>query len=129
EAHGSISVQEGQPYNLMILSVFVCVEIRPTSPPVRGASSRRAARLFAQILEKPGMRATVEPAGALAAGRISRLSAEGARLVCLSYLDADLSAAGARFAVRRLRRRLGEIKILAGFWQSGPGQARALCAA
>jgi predicted PurR-regulated permease PerM len=88
-----------------------------------------AAALFAQILEKHGMRATVEPAGALTAGRISRLSADGARLVCLPYLDADLSAAGARFAVRRLRRRLGEIKILAGFWQSGPGQASELCAA
>ena len=30
------------------------------------------------------------------------------RLVCLSYFDADLSTAGARFAVRRLRRRLGD---------------------
>jgi hypothetical protein len=47
--------------------------------------------------------------------------------VCLSYFDADLSTAGARFAVRRLRRRLGEVKILAGFWQSGPGQASELC--
>jgi predicted PurR-regulated permease PerM len=87
-----------------------------------------AAALFAQILEKHGMGATVEPAGALTAGRISHLSAEGVRLVCLSYLDADFSAAGARFAVRRLRRHLGEIKILAGFWQSGPGQASELCA-
>jgi hypothetical protein len=75
------------------------------------------------------LRGTIEPAGALTAGRISRLSGEGARLVCLSYLDADLSPAGARFAVRRLRRRLPEAKILAGFWQSGPGQASELCAA
>ncbi|MGB8898085.1 MAG: hypothetical protein WCC90_01990 [Methylocella sp.] len=82
-----------------------------------------------QILEKHGMGAKVGPAGALTADRISRLSAEGARLVCLSYFDADLSTAGARFAVRRLRRRLGEIKILASFWQSGPGQASELCAA
>ncbi len=88
-----------------------------------------AAALFVQILEKHGMGAKVAPAGALTADRISRLSAEGARLVCLSYFDADLSTAGARFAVRRLRRRLGEIKILAGFWQSGPGQASELCAA
>jgi hypothetical protein len=87
-----------------------------------------AAALFAQILEKHGMGATVGPAGALTVGRISRLSAEGVRLVCLSYFDADLSTAGARFAVRRLRRRLGEVKILAGFWQSGPGQASELCA-
>ena len=88
-----------------------------------------AAALFAQILEKHGMGAKVGPAGALTAGRISSLSAEGVRLVCLSYFDADLSTAGARFAVRRLRRRLGEVKILAGFWQSDPGQANDLCAA
>ena len=88
-----------------------------------------AAALFAQILEKHGMGAKVGPAGALTAGRISSLSAEGVRLVCLSYFDADLSTAGARFAVRRLRRRLGEVKILAGFWQSGPAQVSALCAA
>ena len=44
----------------------------------------------------------------------------------LSYFDADLNTAGARFAVRRLRRRLGEATILAGFWRSGPGE---LCAA
>ena len=87
-----------------------------------------AAALFAQILEKHGMGAKVGPAGALTAGRISRLSAEGVRLVCLSYFDANLSTAGARFAVRRLRRRLGGIKILAGFWQSGPGRASELCA-
>ena len=74
-----------------------------------------AATLFAQILEKHGMGAKVGPAGALTASRISRLSAEGVRLVCLSYFDADLSTAGARFAVRRLRRRLGEVNILAGF--------------
>ena len=74
-----------------------------------------AAALFVQILEKHGMGAKVGPAGALTADRISRLSAEGARLVCLSYFDADLSTAGTRFAVRRLRRRLGEIKILPAF--------------
>ncbi len=88
-----------------------------------------AATLFAQILEKHGMGAKVGPAGALTAGLISRLSAEGVRLVCLSYFDADLSTAGARFAVRRLRRRLGGVKILAGFWQNGPGQASELSVA
>jgi predicted PurR-regulated permease PerM len=88
-----------------------------------------AAELFAQILEKHGMGAKVGPAGALTAGRISSLSSEGVRLVCLSYFDADLSTAGARFAVRRLRRRLGEVQILAGLWQSDSGQAKELCAA
>jgi hypothetical protein len=39
-----------------------------------------------------------------------------------------VSGASARFAVRRLRRHLLETKILAGFWQTDPGQASALCA-
>lgn len=82
-----------------------------------------AAALFAQILGKHGIGAKIEPAGALTIGRISRLSAVGARIVCLSYLDADASGASARFAVRRLRRRLAEAKILAGFWQIDPGQS------
>ena len=87
-----------------------------------------AAALLAQILGKHGIEVKVEPAGGLGSGRISRLSTDGVQLVCLSYLDADLNPAGARFAVRRLRRRLPEAKILAGFWQSGPGQASELCA-
>ncbi|HEY8007941.1 MAG TPA: AI-2E family transporter [Methylocella sp.] len=87
-----------------------------------------AASLFAQLLEKHGMEAKVEPAGALTAGRISRLSAEGVRLVCLSYFDAESSTAGARFAIRRMRRYLGPIKILAGFWQDESKQGRELCA-
>jgi hypothetical protein len=85
-----------------------------------------AASLFAQLLEKHGMEAKVEPAGALTAGRISRLSAEGVRLVCLSYFDAESSTAGARFAIRRMRRYLGPIKILAGFWQDESKQGREL---
>ena len=95
----------------------------------RSLLDEAAAALFAQILEKHATRTKIEPAGALTAGRISRLSNDGAQLVCLSYLDADLSMAGTRLAVRRLRRRLPEAKILAGFWQSGPGQASELCAA
>jgi predicted PurR-regulated permease PerM len=88
-----------------------------------------AATLLAQILGTHGIEAKVEPAGwGLGPGRISPFSTDGAPMVCLSYLGADLSPAGARFVVRRLRRRLGEVKILAGFWQSGPGQASELCA-
>ncbi|MGI8569014.1 MAG: hypothetical protein ACR2KT_08050 [Methylocella sp.] len=95
----------------------------------RSLLDEAAAALLAQILGRHGIEAKVEPAGkGLGSGRISRLSTDAARVVCLSYLDADLSTAGARFVVRRLRRRLGEVKILAGFWQSGPGQASELCA-
>jgi predicted PurR-regulated permease PerM len=95
----------------------------------RSLLDEAAAALLAQILGKQGIEVKVEPAGGLGSGRFSHLSTDGVQLVCLSYLDADLSPAGARFAVRRLRRRLPEAKILAGFWQSGPGQASELCAA
>lgn len=46
--------------------------------------------------------------------------------MCLSYLDGNLSAARARFTNRRLRRYLGNAKILVGFWRSDPAQADAL---
>jgi hypothetical protein len=85
-----------------------------------------AAVLFAEILGKNGIASKVEPTGALTIGRVSRLSAEGARIVCLSYFDADVSGPSARFAVRRLRRRLPGTKILGGFWQSGPGRTNEL---
>ena len=88
-----------------------------------------AAALLAQILGKHGIEAKVEPIRVLGGGQFSRLSTDDTRMVCLSYLDADLSTAGARYVVRRLRRRLGDIKILAGFWQTDPGQASELCAA
>ncbi|MGH6840296.1 MAG: AI-2E family transporter, partial [Methylocella sp.] len=89
-----------------------------------------AAALLAQILGRHGIEAKVEPARPPSNGQIPRLSSDDeARMVCLSYLDADLSPAGARFAVRRLRRRLGQVKIVGGFWRSGAGQASELCAA
>jgi predicted PurR-regulated permease PerM len=107
--------------------------LQPREGPVlciagRSFLDEAAASLFAQLLEKHGIEAKVETAGVLTAGRISRLSAEGVRLVCLSYFDAESSTAGARFAIRRMRRYLGPIKILAGFWQDEPKQGRELCA-
>src|ERR1700730_17126328 len=53
---------------------------------------------------------------------------KGAQIICLSYLEADTSRANVRFAVKRLRRRLPESKILVGFWKTDTGQARDLCA-
>jgi predicted PurR-regulated permease PerM len=92
----------------------------------RGPLDEAAAALFAQIIEKHGLGAKIEPPGALTVGRISRLSGEGARIACLSYLDADVSLASARYAIRRLRRLPG-VEILAGFWQSDPAKIGDLC--
>jgi hypothetical protein len=85
-----------------------------------------AAALFAQILENNRIASKVEPAGTLTVSRISRLSAEGAHIVCLSYFDADTSSASARFAVKRLRRHLPGTKVLGGSWQTGTHECRGL---
>lgn len=81
-----------------------------------------AAALFAQILRRRGIASKVESPGALTIGHISRLSAESAQIVCLSYFDADVNGASARFAIRRLRRHLPKAKILCGFWRGDPGR-------
>ncbi|WP_051335373.1 AI-2E family transporter [Methylocapsa acidiphila] len=87
-----------------------------------------AAALFAQVLEKHDLAADVQSAATLTVGRISRLAETSPQIVCLSFFDADLNVARARFAVRRLRRRLGDTKVLAGFWRSDPARLDALCA-
>jgi predicted PurR-regulated permease PerM len=72
-----------------------------------------AALMLAQLLEKHGLDARVESAVGGAASNIretSRIS-----MVCLSYLDAS-SLAHMRYAIRRVRRRLPEAKILLGCW-------------
>ncbi|SFK34969.1 AI-2E family transporter [Methylocapsa palsarum] len=89
----------------------------------RSALDEAAAALLAQLLEKNGVGARVEPAGALTAGRIARLSDARAQMACLSFFDADENSTSARIAIRRLRRRLPGVKILAGYW--GIGAARA----
>jgi predicted PurR-regulated permease PerM len=87
-----------------------------------------AAMIFARILGSHGIASTVEPAEALAISRIPHLVARGAQIICLSYLEADTSRANVRFAIKRLRRRLPESKILVGFWKTDTGKARDLCA-
>lgn len=121
---GSGATTESAPTSILVLAnraPILCIA-------GRGFLDEAAAALLAQLLQKHGLPAKVEPAGALTTGRISRLSSEGAPIVCLSFFDAELSAARARFAVRRLRRRLEDVKILAGFWQNDPQNLGDLCA-
>ncbi len=94
----------------------------------RSPLDEAAAALLGQILEKHGVQAKIEPPEMLTIGGVMHLAGTGAQIICLSYLDADVSPAGARYAVRRLRRRLPEAKILAGFWQGDTDKASDLCA-
>jgi predicted PurR-regulated permease PerM len=94
----------------------------------RGPLDEAAAALFGQILEKHGVRAKIEPPEILTVGGIMHLSGTGAQIICLSYVDADVSVARARYAVRRLRRRLPEARIFTGFWLGDAQKAKELCA-
>jgi predicted PurR-regulated permease PerM len=88
----------------------------------RSLLDEAAAALFAHMLEKNGIASKVEPAAVLTIGGIQRLSGESARMVCLSYLDAEEGGASARFAVRRLCRHIPGVKILVGCWQRSPAR-------
>ncbi|MDB5649539.1 MAG: transporter, partial [Hyphomicrobiales bacterium] len=95
----------------------------------RSPLDEAASAILAQLLEKHGIAAKVEGPEILSPGKITRLHTEGVALVCLSYLDADLSTAHVRYAVRRIRRRLPKAKLMACFWMSDADDAwvRDLC--
>jgi predicted PurR-regulated permease PerM len=93
----------------------------------RNAIDQAAAALLAQILEKHGLPAKVEPPELLTVGGILHLPGSGAQIICLSYVGADIGAPRVRYAIRRLRRRLPEAKIIAGFWRADADAARDLC--
>jgi predicted PurR-regulated permease PerM len=93
----------------------------------RNAIDQAAAALLAQILDKHGLPAKVEPPELLTIGGILHLPGSGAQIICLSYVGADIRAPRVRYAIRRLRRRLPEAKIIAGFWRTHPDAARDLC--
>ena len=87
-----------------------------------------AAHLLADLLHQYGVGAHVEPSESLMRKDLIVESSE-TQLVILSFLDADLSATQAKVAVRRLRRRISDIPLLAAFWMAEEDEQRvaALC--
>jgi predicted PurR-regulated permease PerM len=81
----------------------------------RTALDEAAAIMLAQLCNDHGVIARVEGPEVLLTANIFRLDAAGIALVCLSYLSAD-SPAHLRFAVRRLRRKLPQARIMVGCW-------------
>ena len=88
-----------------------------------------AAHLLADLLRRQNIGAHVEPAASLSSNNLSHLGEAGIKLIVLSFLDADLSVAQARFAVRRLRRRIVGVPVVAAFWmeQHDGGRTMGLC--
>ena len=91
----------------------------------RTALDEAAAHLLADLLKQRGFGIRVEPAESAAKGGRDEASGEGKpRLVLLSFLDADLSVAQARFVVRRLRRRLPDVPLATAFWTATDDEGR-----
>lgn len=74
-----------------------------------------AGAMFAQLLIKHGVNARVETSDSLTSSGIFRLDTSGLLLVCLSYVSPS-TPAHMRFAIRRLRRRLPNARIVVGAW-------------
>jgi predicted PurR-regulated permease PerM len=94
----------------------------------RNQLDRAGAQMLAQLLGKHGLGARVEGNDILAGNRIGPFDPSGIQLVCVSFLDTT-TPVHVRFAVRRLRRRIPNAKILVGAWNVSPEEAEALCAA
>ena len=71
-----------------------------------------AAMMIAHLLQRRGIGARFEPAGALSMSGLANWNTEGVELVCLCYV-ANVSAAQVRYAVRRIRRKIADARIVA----------------
>jgi predicted PurR-regulated permease PerM len=89
----------------------------------RGSLDEAAAAMLGQLLAKQGIIARLVPSEAVAAANIFRLDGMGVQVVCLSYLEPG-GFTNARYLVRRLRRKLPGVAILAGFWTLSDDDAR-----
>lgn len=91
----------------------------------RNALDLACARMLAQLLEQHGLPAKVDEAVSPSSS-VLHLPDPGTRLVCLSYLDVS-SPVHVRYAVRRIRRRLPDARIIVGSWGVDADAAKALC--
>jgi predicted PurR-regulated permease PerM len=89
----------------------------------RTALDEAVAIMLAQLCNAHGTAARVEAPEVLLTANIFRLDTAGVALVCLSYLAAD-GPAHLRFAVRRLRRKLPQARIMVGCWGQEAERAR-----
>jgi predicted PurR-regulated permease PerM len=115
--------KEGQPAHPRIPSL-TSAQRRPewqVEYPVLCIASRSpldeaAATMLAQLLEKHGLPAKIQPFADVASARSLRIDARDAPLVCLSYFGAVRNPAHVRFLIRRLKRMMPNTKFLACFW-------------
>lgn len=83
----------------------------------RNALDETVALALARMLEKFGIGAKVVDPEHLRHGNLSAADIDGARIICISTLDARERDAHARFLTRRLKRAAPDATILGGFWK------------
>jgi predicted PurR-regulated permease PerM len=88
--------------------------------PGHGPLDEAAADILAQILEKHGFGVRVEKHQVVSSGNVFHLGGDGVALVCLSYIDVGDAPARARAAIRRVKRQMPNVAVLAGLW--GPNK-------
>ena len=82
----------------------------------RGQFDEVTTMMLLQLLEKHGLKASVESDSAVFSSNVVRLNSADVRMVCLSSLDIAYNPAHWRYSIRRLRRRLPQARALAGLW-------------
>jgi hypothetical protein len=81
----------------------------------RGPLDEGIALMLAQIFDKHGLRTRVLGPEALASETLSDADLAGVAMVCFSFVE-PLSAAHVRLAARRMRHRLGGVRVMVGIW-------------
>lgn len=99
-------------------------------PPVlcvagRGPLDEAAALLLVDMLGKYGIQARVVSSDETSAANIRELSCEGVKMTCVSYLEPG-TFKNARYQVRRLRKHMPGVPVMALFWGIGMDQSRHL---
>jgi hypothetical protein len=85
----------------------------------RSALDGAAASMLAQILEKRGLAAALQPVEPAGAGPGVPAEVRDATLVCLSYFGAASRPAHVRYLIRRLKRLMPQTRFIACFWMLG----------
>jgi predicted PurR-regulated permease PerM len=89
----------------------------------RGSLDEGTAGMLAQLLRKHGLEARIVSRDAVSRAGIATLDTQGVAMVCISYLEITGSVYQLRYLIRRIRGRLPNVPIVAGFW---PSDARIL---
>jgi len=79
--------------------------------PGRGVLDEAATIIIVQLLEREGIGARAEPAGALSISQIFSWDTKDVALICVCYVE-DVTAAEIRYALRRVRRRAPDAVIV-----------------